>query len=179
MDNQQEITDSTQIKESPVHFFGSILCDTSATSLPHDFPFQFPQVQQDAIFNLCQPPSQEDIKEVVFSINKDNVAGLDRLSSAFFQACWDTIVEDVFAAVTNFFRGTPMPRSFTATSIILIPKNDSPQSWSEFKPISLCYVTNKILSKLVYTKISHALPHLIPIPAHGLGLIADIFSPKK
>ncbi|KAL0331164.1 UNVERIFIED_CONTAM: hypothetical protein Sangu_1661900 [Sesamum angustifolium] len=27
MDNQQEITDSAQIKESAVHFFGSILCD--------------------------------------------------------------------------------------------------------------------------------------------------------
>ncbi|KAK4385661.1 hypothetical protein Sango_2690100 [Sesamum angolense] len=109
-----------------VHFFESILYDTSATSLPHDFPFQFPQVQQDVILNLCQPPSQEDIKEVVFSSNKNNVAGPDGFSSAFFQACWDTIAEDVFAAVTDFFKGTPMPRSFTATSIILILKNDSP-----------------------------------------------------
>ncbi|KAL0288495.1 UNVERIFIED_CONTAM: Retrovirus-related Pol polyprotein from type-2 retrotransposable element R2DM [Sesamum angustifolium] len=117
MDNQQEITDSAQIKESAVHFFGSILCDTSATSLPHDFPFQFPQVQQD-VLNLSQPPSQEDIKEV----HSFKLVG--------------TIAEDVFAAVTDFFRGTPMPRSVTATSIILIPKNDSPQSWSEFRPIS-------------------------------------------
>ncbi|KAL0287182.1 UNVERIFIED_CONTAM: hypothetical protein Scaly_2772900 [Sesamum calycinum] len=59
------------------------------------------------------------------------------------------------------FRGTPMPRSFTAISIILIPKNDSPQSWSEFRPISLCNVTNKILSKLLYTRLSQALPDLI------------------
>ncbi|KAK4409423.1 hypothetical protein Sango_0015300 [Sesamum angolense] len=183
MDNQQEITDSAQIKESAVHFFESILCNTSATLLPHDFPFQFSQVQQDVILNLCQPPSQEDIKEVVFSINKDIVVGPDGFSSAFFQASWDTIAEDVCTAVTDFFRGTPMPRSFTATSIILIPKNDSPQSWSEFIPICLCNVTNKILSKLLDTKISQALPDLISPSRVVLCLAGSLlkisFSPKK
>ncbi|KAL0329326.1 UNVERIFIED_CONTAM: hypothetical protein Sradi_4919300, partial [Sesamum radiatum] len=176
MDNQQEITDSAQIKELAVHFFRSILCDTSATSLPHDFPFQFPQVRQDVVLNLCQAPSQEDIKEVVFSINKESVVGPDGFSSTFFQACWDTIAEDVFVAVTDFFRGTPMPRSFTATSIILIPKNDSPQSWSDVRPISLCNVTNKILSNLLYTKIPQALPDLISPSQGGFvpgRLIAD------
>ncbi|KAL2248352.1 UNVERIFIED_CONTAM: hypothetical protein Sindi_2687500 [Sesamum indicum] len=128
MDNQHEITDSAQIKDSAVHFFESLLSDNPATSLPHDFPFQFPQIHQDVLLNLCQRPSQDDIKEVVFSINKDSVAGPDGFSSAFFQACWNTIAEDVNAAVMDFFRGTPMPRSFSATSIILIPKNDSPQS---------------------------------------------------
>ncbi|KAL0396259.1 UNVERIFIED_CONTAM: Retrovirus-related Pol polyprotein from type-2 retrotransposable element R2DM [Sesamum calycinum] len=52
----------------------------------------------------------------------------------------------------------------------------SPQSWSEFRPISLCYVTNKILSKLVYTKISQALPDLISPSQSGFmpgRLIAD------
>ncbi|KAL0294116.1 UNVERIFIED_CONTAM: hypothetical protein Sradi_6902000 [Sesamum radiatum] len=135
MDNQQEITDSTKIKESAVHFFESILCDTSTTSLPHDFLFQFPQVHQDVLLNLCQPPFQDDIKEVRMSLQS--------------------------RIVTDFFRGTPVPRSFTAISIILIPKNGSPQSWSEFRPISLCNVTNKILSKLLYTRLSQALPDLL------------------
>ncbi|KAL0347898.1 UNVERIFIED_CONTAM: hypothetical protein Sangu_1017600 [Sesamum angustifolium] len=69
-----------------------------------------------------------------------------------------------------------MPRSFTATSIILIPKNDSPQSWFELRPISLCNVTNKILSKLLYNKISQALPDLISPSQSGFvpgRLIAD------
>ncbi|KAL2226750.1 UNVERIFIED_CONTAM: hypothetical protein Sindi_2033700 [Sesamum indicum] len=163
-------------RKSVVHFFESLLSDIPATSLPHDLLFQFPQISQDVILNLCQPPSKDDIKEVVFSINKDSVAGPDGFSSAFFQACWNTIAEDVSAAVMDFFRGTAMPRSFSATSIILIPKNDSPQSWSEFKPISLCNVTNKILSKLFYTKISQALLDLISPSQSGFvpgRLIAD------
>ncbi|KAL0288419.1 UNVERIFIED_CONTAM: hypothetical protein Sangu_2659800 [Sesamum angustifolium] len=69
-----------------------------------------------------------------------------------------------------------MPRSFSATSIILISKNDSTQSWFELKPISLCNVTNKILSKLLYNKISQALPDLISPSQSGFvpgRLIAD------
>ncbi|KAL0293653.1 UNVERIFIED_CONTAM: putative ribonuclease H protein, partial [Sesamum radiatum] len=54
-----------------------------------------------------------------------------------------------------------MPRSFTATSITLIPKVNSPQTWADYYPISLCNVSNKILSKLLYTKLAQALPHLI------------------
>ncbi|KAL0287915.1 UNVERIFIED_CONTAM: hypothetical protein Scaly_2549700 [Sesamum calycinum] len=54
-----------------------------------------------------------------------------------------------------------MPRSFTATTITLTPKTDSPQTWSDFKPISLCNVTNKILSKLLYNKMSALLPSMI------------------
>ncbi|XP_011070160.1 uncharacterized protein LOC105155874 [Sesamum indicum] len=125
MDNQQEITDSAQIKESTV-YFESLLCDIPATSLPHDFPFPFSQIHQDVLLKSLLTTLQEDIKEVVFSINKVSVAGPDGLSSAFFQACWNTIAEDISTAVMDFFRGTLMPRSFTATSIILIPKNDSP-----------------------------------------------------
>ncbi|KAL2226306.1 UNVERIFIED_CONTAM: hypothetical protein Sindi_1989300 [Sesamum indicum] len=54
-----------------------------------------------------------------------------------------------------------MPRSFTATTIVLIPKVDSPQTWNDFRPISLCNVTNKIMSKLIYNKLYHTLPDLI------------------
>ncbi|KAL0434222.1 UNVERIFIED_CONTAM: hypothetical protein Slati_2756500 [Sesamum latifolium] len=53
-----------------------------------------------------------------------------------------------------------MPRSFTATTIVLILKVDSPQTWNDFRPISLCNVTNKIMSKLLYKKLSQALPNL-------------------
>ncbi|KAL0394659.1 UNVERIFIED_CONTAM: hypothetical protein Slati_4432100 [Sesamum latifolium] len=54
-----------------------------------------------------------------------------------------------------------MPRSFTATTIVLILKVDSALTWNDFRPISLCNVTNKILSKLLYRRISQALPDLI------------------
>ncbi|XP_011081406.1 uncharacterized protein LOC105164454 [Sesamum indicum] len=106
-------------------------------------------------------PTDEEIRETVFSIGKESVASPDGFSSAFYQACWDFIAIDIFEAVKDFFHGTPMPRSFTATTIVLVPKVESPQTWNDFRPISLCNVTNKILSKLIYNKLHNTLPDLI------------------
>ncbi|KAL0446436.1 UNVERIFIED_CONTAM: hypothetical protein Slati_1771500 [Sesamum latifolium] len=69
-----------------------------------------------------------------------------------------------------------MPKSFTATSITLIPKVNSSQTWADYRPISLCNVSNKILSKLLYTKLAQALPHLISPSQSGFvpgRLISD------
>ncbi|KAL0386225.1 UNVERIFIED_CONTAM: hypothetical protein Sradi_3016800 [Sesamum radiatum] len=121
-------------------------------------------------------PSEEDIKEIVFSIDKESLAGPDGFSSAFYQACSEFIARDICYTVRDFFSGTPMPRSFTVTTIVLISKVDCPQTWIDFRSISLCNVTNKILSKFLHWKISQALPDLISPSQSGFipgRLISD------
>ncbi|KAL0386457.1 UNVERIFIED_CONTAM: LINE-1 reverse transcriptase [Sesamum latifolium] len=150
MEGNQEITSPDRIRDSAASYFENLLSGQVTQSSATDFPFQFPKIPEAIGNNLCLIPTEEDIKETVFSIDKESVAGPDGFSSAFYQACWEFIARDIYDAVRDFFSGTPMPRSFTATTIVLIPKVDSPQTWNDFRPISLCNVTNKILSKLLY-----------------------------
>ncbi|KAL0402601.1 UNVERIFIED_CONTAM: hypothetical protein Slati_4290000 [Sesamum latifolium] len=161
MEENQEVTNSDQIRDSAARFFENLLSGNPNRYDNPDFPFQFSQLSEEAARNICSIPNMEEIKDIVFSIDKDSVAGPDGFSSAFYQACWDFIAIDIQDAIRDFFCGTPMPRSFKATTIVLIPKVDSPQTWNDFRPISLCNVTNKILSKLLYKKLSQALPDLI------------------
>ncbi|KAK6779160.1 hypothetical protein RDI58_021344 [Solanum bulbocastanum] len=51
--------------------------------------------------------------------------------------------------VKTEFNGKQMPKFFTSTCQVLIPKVDSPQSFSEFRPISLRNVSQKIVSKVM------------------------------
>lgn len=53
-----------------------------------------------------------------------------------------------------------MPRSFTVTKIVLLPKKENPLSWSDYRPISLCNVMNKIISKIIATRLAPLLPYL-------------------
>ncbi|XP_073054082.1 uncharacterized protein [Primulina eburnea] len=72
-----------------------------------------------------------------------------------------SLEEDVFGAVIDFFQGSPMPQVFTATTITLIPKVEGARAWSDFRPINLCNVTNKIISKLLYSRLRDVVERLV------------------
>ncbi|KAH6762745.1 hypothetical protein C2S52_020178 [Perilla frutescens var. hirtella] len=72
--------------------------------------------------------------------------------------CWDFVGGDVVGAVEYFFSGSYMPHSFTATIIVLLPKNERAVAWTDYRPISLCNVTNKIIMKILTTRLDPFLP---------------------
>lgn len=96
---------------------------------------------------------------MVFGIHPDSVVRPD--ASLFFLHCWDIIKGDIYEAVLEFFNGIPLPRSFTTSTIVLIPKTEAPKSWNEYRPINLCNVINKIFSKLLNNRIAEILPEII------------------
>ncbi|EOY00995.1 Uncharacterized protein TCM_010895 [Theobroma cacao] len=55
--------------------------------------------------NLCSVPTMTELKEAIFNIDKDSVAGLDGFSSYFYQQCWDIVANDLLDAVVDFFQG--------------------------------------------------------------------------
>ncbi|KAL0307991.1 UNVERIFIED_CONTAM: hypothetical protein Scaly_2963900 [Sesamum calycinum] len=91
----------------------------------------------------------------------DSAAGPDGFSALFYQVCWEIIAQDVLIAVQDFFCCTPMPKNFKATSIALIPKVLNPSVWTDYRPISLCNVYNKICSKIMNDRLSRILPRII------------------
>ncbi|XP_073133538.1 uncharacterized protein [Henckelia pumila] len=125
---------------------------------------------------LGSPISEKEVYESVWSLNEDSAVGPDGFSAGFFRRCWDIIKEDLLDAVRNFWSGSSLPRSVTATTIILIPKNEDAQMWSEFRPISLCNVLNKIITKLITIWLSRILPQIISPSQSGFvvgKLISD------
>ncbi|KAG8379124.1 hypothetical protein BUALT_Bualt07G0055500 [Buddleja alternifolia] len=113
-------------------------------------------------------PSLADIRKAVFEIILDSAAGPDSFSIFFYQSCWDFIAQEIFEVARDFFCGTPLPpRNVLATTIALIPIIESPSSWSNFRPISLCNVSNKILTKLLYKKLEKIRPSTISLSQNG------------
>ncbi|KAK4391528.1 hypothetical protein Sango_1930600 [Sesamum angolense] len=108
-------------------------------------------------------PTLEEVREAVFRINPDSVAGPDGFGAIFFHTCWDIVSEDVFGAVTKFFRGVEMPKCFITNTISLIPKIASPASWSEYRPISLCNVMNQICMKLLTIRLGRVLQKVLSL----------------
>lgn len=168
------LTSPQDIRGSAVEFFQGLLSDDVSDLLPVNLNY-CPHSQLD-FTAVCALPTVEEIHTAVFDISRDSVSGPDGFSALFYQHCWDLIGTDVCEAVWDFFDGHQMPASFTATTIVLIPKVVFPSAWSDFRPISLCNVTNKIISKVLTSRLSTMLPDLLAPSQSGFvrgRLISD------
>jgi hypothetical protein len=54
-----------------------------------------------------------------------------------------------------------IPEGWNETIIVLIPKVDNLEEVSQFRPISLCNVVYKIISKMLATRLKGILPDII------------------
>jgi hypothetical protein len=87
--------------------------------------------------------------------------GLDGLTAEFFHDHWVSVGQEVYDIVTNFFQSGSFDESANLTHIALIPKIGNPLKVSDFRPISLCNVFYKIISKTLANRLKVILPNII------------------
>lgn len=63
--------------------------------------------------------------------------------------------------VSNFYQSAHLSDSINGTYIALIPKKTAPATPKDFRPISLCNVSYKIIAKSLADHIKHHLSHII------------------
>lgn len=102
-----------------------------------------------------------EIKEALFDIGDNKAPGLDGYSSKFYKGAWPIIRKDVCTAVRMFFQGGEIPKGVNATTIALVPKIDTPNKVSDFRPIACCTVLYKCISKILTNRIKGVLVLLV------------------
>ncbi|XP_035547430.1 uncharacterized protein LOC118348944 [Juglans regia] len=118
---------------------------------------------------LIQLPSIQEVKDAMFSILIDSSPGPDGFGSGFYRSCWDIVEVDVVEAVRDLFCGIPLPRFYSASYIVLIPKVQQPTGFDKFRSISLCLVVYKVFSKILVRRLSPILSKIVS-PKQGAFL---------
>lgn len=111
---------------------------------------------------LIQLQSFEEIEQTVMSLNPWKAPGPDRMHAAFYQKFWPVIKNDVFHHILDFLAGTKNISPFNSALIYLLPKKNNRHRPEDFRPISLCNISYKILAKLIASRIKQVLPKVIP-----------------
>ncbi|KAM6547177.1 hypothetical protein CsatB_018853 [Cannabis sativa] len=94
-------------------------------------------------------------------MHPDKSPGPDGMTPGFYQRCWSIVGSDIINLVRSFMRTGDLPQGLNDTNLVLIPKVKSPSSMNELRPISLCNVVYKIISKVIANRLKEVLPQLI------------------
>lgn len=128
-----------------------------AVAIPHIAPVMTADMND----NLCRPFSEEEISDALFQIGPLKAPGPDGLPARFFQRNWGLLKLDIIKAVQEFFVSKVMPDNVNDTTIVLIPKKSQPECLKDYRPISLCNVVYKIVSKCLANRLRPLLQEII------------------
>eukprot|EP00253_Pinus_taeda_P010158 PITA_10158 len=98
-------------------------------------------------FNLNRSVTGEEVSEVLKDMQNGKAPGLDGFNVDFFNSCWHIVKEDILNVVEDSRGRKTTVKALNTSFIFLIPKQDSAQTIDKYKPIALCYVVYKIISK--------------------------------
>ncbi|XP_074306671.1 uncharacterized protein LOC141641928 [Silene latifolia] len=104
---------------------------------------------------------EEEVIEALNQMHPLKAPGPDGMNGLFFQSFWHLIGKDVVGTVLAILRGELSPAEFNKTNIVLIPKKKAPDKIRDFRPISLCNVVYKLVSKVLANRLKTFLPEIV------------------
>lgn len=103
----------------------------------------------------------EQVWQALQQMHPTKASGSDGLSPNFYQQYWDIVGPDVVNCVLGALNSSVLPCTLNETFICLKPKVASPQKITEFRPISLCNVVYKSISKVLANRLKKILKEVI------------------
>jgi hypothetical protein len=106
-------------------------------------------------------PTMQELHTIIKSMRSNASPGPNGLNAAFYKSTWPWIGPDILNLVTKFYTEAFMHPEINQTFLVLIPKKLQPAIPQDYRPISLCNVAYKIISKTLADRLKPHLPHNI------------------
>ena len=110
---------------------------------------------------LLAPYTAEDVRKALFEIGDLKAPGPDGFHAIFYKRFWPMLGDDLVEEVLQAINTCTIPAGWNDTAIVMIPKVNTSEKVTQFRPISLCNVVYKIIAKMVALRLKVLLPDII------------------
>lgn len=102
--------------------------------------------------SLCREVDMQELRDVLWSFHPTKAHGPDGFQAHFFQQLWDSYKEQLLHFVNSAMTSGKF-QYCVGESLCLIPKVANPNCISKFRPIILCNVTYKLITKVITMRL--------------------------
>ena len=163
------LRDASNLRCTEDSVIRNIVCDYYQSLFTSSQPLDFvvileavkPSVSEVMNAQLLRPFLREEVEVAIKQMKPISALGPDSMPPLFYQYFWSLIDVDICSAVLDFLNNCKIPLEINSTNITLIPKFKSPELITDFRPISLCNVVYKIVSKVLANRFRDVLPSII------------------
>lgn len=157
----QRITDEALLMEHVKSYFTNLFSEPqSEYSYPQVYG-SFPELDPHEWQQINRPFQPEETKQALFEMDACKSPGPDGFTAGFYQKAWDVVGVSLVNFALNFFAVGKLHPGCNDTVITLIPKITCPESVKQLRPIGLCNITYKILTKTMANRLREASKKLI------------------
>ena len=120
-----------------------------------------PVISDEDNLSLCSIPTELEVFQALTSLGSTKAPGPDGFTALFYKKYWYLVKVEVLNCIWNFFNNNSLLRNLNHTFLALIPKSSGSHATNQFRPISLCNIVYKIISKILANRLKPLLTKFI------------------
>ncbi|KAH1073528.1 hypothetical protein J1N35_025856 [Gossypium stocksii] len=121
---------------------------------------RFSKLETEDITGLLAEVIEEEVRRSVSSMSPLKAPGMDGFHAKFYQANWEIVGVSIFNFVKSVFEGNDLDPRINRTLLVLIPKVFGAETINQYRPIILCNVLYKFITKTIVIRLRQAMQKL-------------------
>ncbi|KAG7544019.1 Ribonuclease H domain [Arabidopsis thaliana x Arabidopsis arenosa] len=161
-DENKWVSEPKEIETLAVGYYKRLYSMDDVDLVVEQLPqFGFSALTREEVNDLNTPFSRLEVESAIKGMGKFKAPGPDGFQPVFYQQCWDVIGDSVTSFVLRFFETAELPSELNDALVVLIAKVTKPEKITQFRPISLCNVLFKTITKTMVMRLKKIMPKLI------------------